>query len=284
MTHKTPVAVSSGDLERTDLTFRVADRIRPWRVDVERTTETEASILIFGHRDRRPVVLKIVKELGDEWRSGPVLHAFDRRGMVRVYDYIEGAMLLERAVPGHSLVSLVDQDRDTDATGILANVIAAMSPGRVPTGTPSVQDWGRAFERYAASGDVQIPRQLVTEARDRSEGSHWGTRVRGGRGAAESLGVTRACTRPATIRARVERFARELPVDPNRVLGWAYSQAVLAAIWTIEDALDPGTRAGPLALATAIQPMLSRARRQTSGGWQLVAGSWKPEASLLRSC
>src|SRR5678816_3905450 len=98
---------------------------RQWRVAIAETFETTTSLIAYGRRDGRAVVLKVVKNPGDEWRSGEILNAFDGRGMVRVYEYVDGAMLLERLDPGSALVDLTLAGRDEEATAILAEVIAA---------------------------------------------------------------------------------------------------------------------------------------------------------------
>lgn len=87
-------------VDSRELWRRVEDRMAAWRVVVECTRETESSILAFGRRDDRPVVLKVIRNRGDEWRCGEILEAFDGRGTVRVYEHVEGAILLERLIPG----------------------------------------------------------------------------------------------------------------------------------------------------------------------------------------
>ena len=57
----------------TELRRRVEDRIDDWRIVVEHLVETESSILAFGQRDNQSVVLKVIRNRGDEWRSGDVL-------------------------------------------------------------------------------------------------------------------------------------------------------------------------------------------------------------------
>src|SRR5438876_6811357 len=103
-----------------DLWVRVNDRIAAWRVVSERVLETESSVLVFGRRAIQPVVLKVIKKQGDEWRCGEVLDAFHGVGIVRVYEYVEGAILLERLNPGHSLVGTVAAGADEEATEVLA--------------------------------------------------------------------------------------------------------------------------------------------------------------------
>ena len=106
---------------------RVEELVRDWGVVVQDTLETQSSFIAFGERGNQPVVLKVIRQPGDEWRCGEVLAAFDGRGMARVYEYIEGAVLLERLNPGTPLASVALDGRDEEATEILADVIGRMS-------------------------------------------------------------------------------------------------------------------------------------------------------------
>jgi streptomycin 6-kinase len=108
----------------TELRLRVKDRITAWRVVVEHMAETESSVLVFGRRDDQPVVVKVVKRVGDEWQSGAVLQAFEGNGVVRVFDYTDGALLLERLSPGNSLVSMALTGNDEQATESGAHALA----------------------------------------------------------------------------------------------------------------------------------------------------------------
>jgi streptomycin 6-kinase len=42
-------------------------------------------------------------------------------------------------------------------------------------------------------------------------------------------------TAPDVIRRRVAIFASRLECDPDRIIGWALAQAVLATIWSVQD-------------------------------------------------
>src|SRR5215470_9914641 len=112
---------------------RVKDRIRAWGVVVQNTQETQSSFIAFGKRGNQPVVLKVIRHPGDEWRCGEVLAAFDGRGTARVFEYTEGAVLLERLNPGTPLASLALEGRDEEATEILADVIGRMSQSPEPS-------------------------------------------------------------------------------------------------------------------------------------------------------
>src|SRR5688500_5058140 len=102
-------------------------RADQWKVTIHETFETPGSVLAFGVSRGSRVVLKIIKQQGDEWLSGEVLRAFDGDGTVRVLDHAPGAMLLERLEPGEALVNLVRQGRDEEATEILAKVMRQMA-------------------------------------------------------------------------------------------------------------------------------------------------------------
>ncbi|HEV2664844.1 MAG TPA: aminoglycoside phosphotransferase family protein, partial [Blastocatellia bacterium] len=158
----------------SQLEKRVEERIRDWGVVVQDTLETQTSFLAFGKRGDQPVVLKVIRQPGDEWRCGAVMAAFGGRGMARVYEYIEGAALLEWLNPGTSLASIALDGRDEEATEILADVIDRMSCPHELSDEPSrealkafvsAQDWGMGFQRYLASGDRQIPASLVEQGR-----------------------------------------------------------------------------------------------------------------------
>lgn len=270
---------------------RIEDRIRAWHLVLEHTSETESSFIAFGRRGSQPVVLKVLRSQGDERRSGDVLEAFEGRGLVQVYEHVEGAVLLERLSPGNSLVEIALNGRDDEATEILADVIQKMSPRRSVNACATVQDWTKGFESYAASGDDQIPKNLVEEGhRVYSElcGSQSHTRLLHGdlhhynvlsdsdRGwlAIDPKGVVgeieyeigaalrNPYERPelfasrSTVERRLERFASKLNLDFRRALAWGFAQAVLSAIWGVEDGFAVGPRNPCIALADAIRPML----------------------------
>src|SRR5205823_14432037 len=120
----------------------------------------------------QPVVLKVIKQPGDEWHSGEILQAFAGHGVVRVYEQTPGAVLIERLKPGYSLVEMALNGKDEEATDILADVIQQMSSiessksaGESSEAFKTVQDWGKGFDRYVATGDDQISLELVEAAR-----------------------------------------------------------------------------------------------------------------------
>lgn len=277
---------------RRELRRRVEDRISAWRIVVEHTTETESSILAFGRRDDQPVVLKVIRQRGDEWRSGEILDAFEGKGVVRVYDYVAGAMLLERLRPGTPLVRIaLNGGGDEQATGILAEVIGKMSPRSSGSTVPTVAQWAKGFERHIASGNAQVPARLLREAHRvytqlcdsqsrvrllHGDLHHYNVLFDADRGwlAIDPKGVvgeveyevgaalrnpverSELFAEPSAIEQRVECFARALKLDATRILAWGFAQAVLSAIWAVEDGFAVEPTNPWIALANAIRPML----------------------------
>ena len=275
------------------LSDRFDDRVRSWRVVIRQTLETESSLIGFGTRGDQPVVLKVIKRPGDEWRSGEMLEAFDGKGVVRVYEYVEGAVLLEQLNPGNSLVGMVLNGRDDEATEILANVIQKMSPRQFVKAPVMVEDWARGFERYSAGGDAQIPGSVVENAHRmylelcRSQSNprllhgdlhHYNVLFDSDHGwvAIDPKGVIgeieyeigallrnpwdnpELFAQPATVERRLKCLSSRLSLNFRRALGWGFAQAVLSAIWGIEDGFRIDARNPGILLAEAIWPMLEQ--------------------------
>jgi streptomycin 6-kinase len=271
---------------------RLDDRVAAWRVTVERIGETETSMIAFGRRGNLPVVVKVIKPGADEWRSGEILNAFRGRGAVRVYDMLDGAMLLERATPGESLATMTLNGADDEAMARLSEVIVAMAAGTSPR-APTARDWGAAFARYEARQDSRLQASLVSAAqRAYSDLCESQTHVgllhgdlhhrnvlfdkRRGWLAIDPKGVIgepefevgamlrNPSERPelfadaATVGKRVARLARELGLDATRMLSWAFAQAVLSMIWSIEDGFEIAPGDGRMTLAHVIAPILFR--------------------------
>ena len=64
---------------------------------------------------------------------------------------------------------------------------------------------------------------------------------------------------PSITERRLQQFRRKLNLDSTRALRWGFAQAVLSAIWEIEDGVIVDTANPALRLAYAIQPMMKGA-------------------------
>ena len=260
-----------------------------WNVTLEETLETPTSLLGFGVRAGRAVVLKVTKHTSDESHSGEVLKAFAGDGAVRVYESETGAVLLERLEPGEQLVDL---DNDKEATKMLAQVMKKLAHHQAPAVCPTVADWGRGFDRYLASGDRQLHLELVHEAHDlyhdlsATQGTtmllhgdlqHYNVLFDNERGwvAIDPKGVVgeweyevaallrnpvehpELFANVATINHRLEILTSLLPLNYARALRWSYAQSILSAIWDIEDGYPIKPNNPSLMLARTLKPRLS---------------------------
>lgn len=275
---------------------RVEERVGEWGVVVHTTRETPSSFIVFGTRGAQGVVLKVIREMDDEWRSGDVLRAFDGEGVVRVYEQTEGAFLQERLQPATALADIALNGRDEHATDIIADVIRRMShsPG-VLAGCATVFDWGTGFQRYRESGDRLIASELVNQGERVYVGlamsqrhvrllhgdlHHYNVLLDSERGwiAIDPKGVVgeleyevgaalrnpfespELFASPATIETRIARFEAELELNSERALAWSFAQAVLSAIWTVEDGFVLDSENPGIRLANAIRPMLAHSK------------------------
>lgn len=269
---------------------RIAERLRAWNITAEEMRETPGSWLVFGKRNEQPVVLKVIRQPGDEWRCGEVLQAFDGTGIVRAYDFIEGAALLEQLQPATLLNELVMNGRDDEATEFLAEVIKRMSqPRPLLEMFETVDIWGEAFARYLLSDDEQIPRDLVGQAQQmydelftsqknvrllHGDLQHYNVLFDDVRGwtAIDPKGIIgeieyeigaslrnpyecpELFTAPATITRRLRCYESKLRLNADRALRWSFAQAVLSAIWSVEDGF--AVEAPTIRLAHTIRAML----------------------------
>jgi len=271
---------------------RLADRVRAWSVSVERSLETESSLIAIGHQAGRSVVLKVLKEAADEWHAGEIVRAFDRNGVVEVYEHVPGAMLLEQLMPGTPLVRVALERSDDEATEILADVIQRMSPSQIPPNCATVAGWSKGFARYVASGDAQISAELVERASALYEElcvtqkttrllhgdlQHYNVLRDERRGwlAIDPKGVVGEleyeigailrnpierpdlfASRPIVER-RLEHLARALNLNYARTLSWTFAQAVLSAIWSVEDGFSVNATTPAIEVANVVAPMLA---------------------------
>jgi len=155
----------------------------------------------------------------------------------------------------------------------------------------SAQDWGNGFRRYLESGDRQIPARLVAHARQlyfdlcasqrsvrllHGDLQHYNVLFDSDRGwlAIDPKGVIgeveyeigaslrnpyekpELFASPETVERRIRCFEAKLKLNYDRALAWGFAQAVLSAIWSVEDGFAVNAGNPSLRLANAIWPIL----------------------------
>lgn len=246
----------------------------------EATFEQSYNYVVAAKRHGVPVVLKlgvVRDELGTEIEA---LRVYDGEGAVRLLeaDADGGAMLLERLLPGESLVGLAADDDDA-ATEIAAGVLARWRRPPPPDHAfPTVADWGRGFERIRArfdGGSGPLDAALLGRAEaifaDLLASSGPPVVLHGDLHHGNILSATRepwlaidpkgvvgeaeyevgallrnpsaeiAADRTVAAR-RIAQLGDLLGFDRRRLRDWAFAQAILSAWWAIEDGEPPNLR------------------------------------------
>jgi len=240
----------------------------------------------FVTRGGAPLVVKILPDGTDEYRSGEVLAHWDGHGAVRVVEQAPGAVLIERALPGEDLAALVANGQDAAATDILCEVMAQLNrPAPAGAAFRSVADWGQGFARNrAAAIALGVEAALVDQAQAvfddlcrtqsppivlHGDLQHYNVVRDARRGwlAIDPKGVLgepayetgamlrnpnadpALCADPAIVERRARQICDRLGYPYERVVGWCFSQWMLAVLWAIQDHLpySPDWLRGPLA-------------------------------------
>jgi streptomycin 6-kinase len=253
--------------------------------------DTPSGCVLFVRRGTQPLVLKLVGDDGDELLASPAYQYFSGRGAVTLVAQEGRALLLERIVPGRALTEKVLAGDDDGATAVLCDVMTALHrDAPPPADLATVEDWGADLSNDGAAGGP-LPLALVSRAAAvfdelcRSQGPrlclhgdlhHDNVLLDARRGwlAIDPKGVigerayecgallrnpTEDAARfadPAVIDRRVRIICERLGLDRGRVIGWCFAQAVLSAVWAVQDGRED--RRG-MVTAEATLPLLRRA-------------------------
>ena len=186
-----------------------------------------------------------------------------------------GLLLLERLRPGAVLTTLADEARDDEATAIAASVMRGLwCPAPPGHEFPTVADWGQGFARLRerfGGGTGPLPRAQVEESETLFAellassappvllhgDLHHDNILSAGRSPWLAIDPKGLVGEPAyevgallrnlwpdrhthrdparLLERRAHQLAEELELDRARVRGWAVAQAVLSAVWGVED-------------------------------------------------
>lgn len=236
--------------------------------------------------DGTEVVLKAGVPRGYLRAEIAALRHFGGSGAVRLLaaDADAGVMLLERIRPGSTLAEVGDDDV---STAIAAGVMRALwRPPPALHSFPTVENLGRRFRDETRSSGP-LPADLFTSAAEKFEALATTSAVpvvlhgdlhhenmlrskeRGwlaidpegmiGEPAYETgallrnplPGIADAPNLTRVLARRIDVLHRELGFDARRIAGWGMAQAVLSALWTIDDHGDGWQPAATVAAALA---------------------------------
>lgn len=229
--------------------------------------------VLSGVGQGQSIVLKMGLDKKGLSREAKALKSFESFGGIKLLQEQEGALLLERALPGESLKEAFDLD-DPEAIEITCRIMRKLHQAPLPEkGTFStLKERLLILDRY-----WEIPVSTLKRAREIRDylldtctapvllhgDLHHENIIRSksheeGWVAIDPKGlIGEACYDvPAFIRnpipdlmllpeiayvlrERIEIFAELMELDPYRIISWSFVQAVLAWAWSLDDLTDP---------------------------------------------
>lgn len=235
---------------------------------------THSSRLLPVRRGATPAMLKIAFE-AEEKMGGVLMRFWDGDGAARVLECADDALLLERATGQGSLIALVKDGRDDEASRIICNVAARLHaqrnkplPGLIP-----LQQWfaplAEAANKYG--GILVRANALATELLDaprevaplHGDLHHENVLDFGTRGwlaidpkrliGERTFDFANIFSNPdratATAAGRLARqagiVATAAQLDRHRLLQWVLAWSGLSAVWWLEDHTQDDKNAEP---------------------------------------
>lgn len=238
----------------------------------------------FATMGGEPVALKIPPPGSESNRDFEALMHFADHGGVRVLGHWNTAILMERVLPGAPLSDLVYSGEDDRATGIVCDVAARLHHAGSGTGFPPIPAWHSRYDRFKSQfpkGQYERAKALYTELaasqikptllhgdlhhdnilKDDAQGwvaidpkgyvgepaYEFGCLLRNPGEDPAFFAIREIAQR------RIDVIATKTGLDPARLLGWAYAQAVLSALWSFDDGEAP---IRGLATTNTLEPLL----------------------------
>jgi streptomycin 6-kinase len=266
---------AAGENLLRDLPGIVAESKARWRLELFAPFDNLSFNYVAPGRlaDGTQVVLKIGVPANKELHAEiATLRLYGGKGMVRLLDAApeQGVFLLERLLPGSSLVSEPDDSRATRIAAETMRALRLTEPDQ--HSFPTTADWFAGLQKLRnrfAGASGPFPERLVSTAEELSTQLHassatnvllhgdlhhdnilcsdlnWVAIDPKGvigepcyevgafmRNRIELYSTSSAAT---TVERRYEIFSEVLGFDRDRMAAWAFAQAVLSAWWCLED-------------------------------------------------
>lgn len=132
--------------------------MRKWRLIPDgQVIQTPTSSLFPAVRGGEPLMLKIIKEDGDEQNSCTALRHYHGRGAVKVFEHTDDAFVMQRAAAGSTLVAFRQEHGDAKATDIVADVLTKLHGAAVPKTLPNLPKLNVLRSAFAAVQEIDQP-------------------------------------------------------------------------------------------------------------------------------
>lgn len=231
--------------------------------------KTPTSHVYKVQKDGQPCVLKLYTELGriHEAKGPEFLKLCNPDSVVGVIEYDDGAALLEY-IDGEELVTLVDNNKDEQATRIIAQTLNKIHSSRVPDNHnfKSLEEHMSAIFRHAESDSPDIIKEAALFARElldsqqeicllHADMHHKNVMHHTQRGwlaldpqcavgdrAYDCANTLHNPNKRVDLTENDERLigqaailGQEMNIKPQRIIDFAYVHGCLSACWTKED-------------------------------------------------
>lgn len=252
--------------------------VQRWSLrDIQPIQDLSYNYLVFATSpEYRSVVLKLGVPHPELEAEIHALRVFNGHGSVRLLeaDSSQGAMLLERILPGDNLLSIQDDQESTRIAARLMKKIWKTAPPDISF--PTAEVWCQGFQRYQdkTPENNPLPAEMLRDAGDLSkellvnsenplllhgdlhhmnillgENDKWiAIDPQGVVGeAAFEVGALLLNPVPELIHwtnlrevqlQRLNILEESLSIDQNRLAAWSYVRAVLSAVWSLQDGGD----------------------------------------------
>ncbi len=244
--------------------------------DLAPVEDLSYNYVMSGWRNSSPVILKIGIDIAAIQQELYAIRAFQGHGLIELLDadLENGAILISRAIPGNTLVSLFP-DADEQALSIACRLVASLHKATIPVSHnfPQLAEWLRIIDK-----DWDLPREQLQLARNLKEDLlrnsqakvllhgdvHYANILSNGDGwlVIDPKGVigdplydvTGALLREpfkqmmelsdtsGKLRRRLEFVAEYCSVSVQEIWAWTYVQNVMSICWSLEDGEDVSNR------------------------------------------
>lgn len=239
--------------------------------------QTATSSLFPVVRDGVPLMLKIIRQEGDEQNSCAALQHYNGQGAVKVFERTEDAFVMQRLASGRTLVDFRKESGDAETTEILADVVSNLHSASASTAGSNLPPLRVLREAFSTTNKINQnvlsrPMLMLAEAMfDKliastshqlvlhSDLHHENVMFDSNDGwlAIDPKGFIGdpiydcaalfknplhddEIASEACIFSRAAIMHRRLGYPSDRILEWAYVHCVLSVIWSLQDGMPTG--------------------------------------------